>query len=266
MIGSNTREGFLLMSDEINVSSELKEAVDKAFDIGATWLQEDIVLFLLHSTDGKQAVSTILNCKNQDEVFDKIRKWASDPKTTADWFIQMSTSYSGEDTGIYSLVAHCVERGQKHGFMLLQAFKRNENGKLVPNGDIDFDSSFPNDYFPPLPDHAMTSVDPICEIKAFDFVVTNQNGGLDLVLTDPCIERDPEKRLEILLGRLTSCLRYVHSESFATAYPGVPMTQIRINVVCARPPTDKMLQIKNVSHPAHNNISLPVLFEELPLK
>ena len=252
------------MPNEFDISMDMQESVEKAFNVAASWLlEEDSVLFLMYPEGGKPAISPIKDCKDQVEVLGKIRNWARDPNTTAAWFIQMSTGFIGEGAGVYSLVAHCVERGQEEGFILFQTLNKGDTGRFVSGGEIDFEARIPNDFFPEQPAHVESLHDSDNALNYF--VVSDPDGGVELVLTDACIENDPDKRFESLLAKLTACLRYVHSKDFSSVYPGVPVTKIRIKVVSPLPPTDRMKQIKNVAHPAYKDVSLPVLFDAYPL-
>ncbi len=141
------REVVLPPEDEFSISEDIQRGVDTAFEIGRKWLEEqDAVLYLFFMNEGKPAVAPIKNCCSQDEALGKVRKWASDPNTSAPWFIQMSTGHLEGGTDVNALIAHCAERHHKQGFVLFQKLERAD-GKLKPVGEVDFMTRIPNDFF-----------------------------------------------------------------------------------------------------------------------
>ena len=138
-----------MSEDQFKISDEIQQGVKEAFQIGAKWLEEqDGLLFLYFPDGGKKSLAPIKDCRNQGEVLEKMRKWACDPTTTAPWFIQMSLANVDGEDGVNALIAHCAERSQKEGFVLIQKLSPGD-GHLMPAGEIDFMTRIPNDFFEP---------------------------------------------------------------------------------------------------------------------
>jgi hypothetical protein len=133
---------------EFEISDEFQQGVSEAFQIAVKWLQEnDDVLFLYFMEDGNKRFSLIQGCTDQTQVLDKVRSWAR-ASENVDWFIQISCAVMGEEAGdINAVVAHCLERRPREGFVLVQKVARNSAGRLEPVGDIDYVSRIPNNFF-----------------------------------------------------------------------------------------------------------------------
>ena len=138
-----------MSEDQFEISDEIQQGVQEAFQIGAKWLEkQDGLLFLFFPDGEKKSLYPIKDCKDMGEVLGTVRDWACDPEMTAPWFIQMSlANVEGEDGG-NALIAHCAERSQKEGFVLVQKLSPGD-GHLTPAGEIDFMTRFPNDFFEP---------------------------------------------------------------------------------------------------------------------
>jgi hypothetical protein len=102
---------------------------------------------------------------------------------------------------------------------------------------------------------------PIEDAGTIDMATTDASGKLQLVITDSGVTRDPEKRFELLLAKLTTYLRYVFSPGFAEEHPQLRPESVDIVVICALPPTERMKGITEVRHPQHREVAVPVSFE-----
>ncbi len=60
---------------------------------------------------------------------------------------------------------------------------------------------------------------PLEDVKSIDIALTDAAGNPQLVITDSGETRDPEQRLQLLLAKLTTYLRYIFSEEFAKEHP-----------------------------------------------
>jgi hypothetical protein len=102
---------------------------------------------------------------------------------------------------------------------------------------------------------------PLEESETIDIVANDESGGLLLVITDAGVTRDPDERFSLLLPKLTTYLRYVFSDAFASDHPEQKPEAVTIKVVCATPPTEQMKGVTEAKHPAHQGLAVPVLFE-----
>jgi hypothetical protein len=105
---------------------------------------------------------------------------------------------------------------------------------------------------------------PLEDVKSIDIALTDAAGNPQLVITDSGQTRDPEQRLQLLLAKLTTYLRYIFSEEFAKEHPQSKPQSVSIKVMCALPPTDKMRNISRVRHPQHKEWAIPVTYEVFP--
>jgi len=95
---------------------------------------------------------------------------------------------------------------------------------------------------------------PLEDPSTIDIVTMPAPGRVELVIADAGVTREADKRLSRLLRKLQGYATYATSAEFAAAYPGIPLAQISILVVCRRPPTPAMAQIAEV-------LTIPVRFE-----
>ncbi|HSN71505.1 MAG TPA: hypothetical protein VLT59_08340 [Steroidobacteraceae bacterium] len=133
---------------EIAISAQLQEGVVNAFEVAALWLQEsEELLFVLASENGEPQIATIDGCQTQTEVLERLRDWTS-AKPGIEWLVQVGCATTGGNgAGVDALVAHCAERGQPEGFVLLQELHRNATDNvLVPTGEIEFVQRIKNDF------------------------------------------------------------------------------------------------------------------------
>ena len=133
---------------EIAISEDLQQGVVNAFEVAALWLQEsEELLFVLVSENGEPQIATIDDCDTQDEVLERLRSWTS-AKPGIEWLVQMGCATTGGNgAGVDALVAHCAERGQPEGFVLLQELHRTGSEQLLqPVGEIEFVQRIKNDF------------------------------------------------------------------------------------------------------------------------
>lgn len=133
---------------QIAISTELQEGVVNAFEVAALWLREsEDLLFVLVSENGEPQIATIEECDTQTDVLDRLRSWTS-AKPGIEWIVQMGCATTGGNgAGVDALVAHCAERGQPEGFVLLQELHRNETDNVLePAGEIEFVQRIKNDF------------------------------------------------------------------------------------------------------------------------
>jgi hypothetical protein len=132
------------------LSEDMQEAVKAAFATAAQWLAEDeIPLFIYWLEGDDQKLAAITGAKNQEEVIARVTAWASKMGNEAWLCVLISAAKTGE--GILPadlLIAHCCERGNAAGFVLVQEIGLNaKNGNLELRGDINYAESCPN-FFP----------------------------------------------------------------------------------------------------------------------
>ena len=134
---------------QFSISGDIQKGVNEAFSLAVEWLNASgPFAFLYFSNGGQRQLAVVDGCKDQLEVLEKIRKWGRS-NMDAEWFVQMSCAKKEEGSqNIDLLVAHCVERNQKEGFVLAQSLANNPtSNKIEPIGQIDFMKRIPNDYF-----------------------------------------------------------------------------------------------------------------------
>lgn len=133
-----------------DLSEEMQEAVQAAFQAAAQWLAEDEIPLFIYWLEGEEKkLAAITEAKDQEEVIARITAWASKLGNEAYLCILMSAVKTGK--GILPadlLIAHCCERGNAEGFVLVQEIGLNgKNGNLELRGNISYAEPCPN-FFP----------------------------------------------------------------------------------------------------------------------
>ena len=133
-----------------SLSTEMQEAVETAFDAAAKWLEEDNIPLFIYWLEGEEKKLAVINeAKDHESVIARVTAWASKLGNEAWICILMSAGKTTEnELPVDVLVAHCCERGEKEGFVLMREIIRNpETGLLVTTGPIRYAEACPN-FFP----------------------------------------------------------------------------------------------------------------------
>lgn len=135
---------------EGSLSEDMQGAVETAFMAAAKWLEEDnIPLFIYWLEGDEQKMAVINEAKDHESVLARVTAWASKLGNEAWLCILMSAGKTTEnELPVDVLVAHCCERGEKEGFVLMREIVRNpENGRLETPGPIQYAETCAN-FFP----------------------------------------------------------------------------------------------------------------------
>lgn len=102
---------------------------------------------------------------------------------------------------------------------------------------------------------------PLEDSTCIDIVTRSEDGKITLVITDSGITTDPELRFSKLVEKVTTYVGYVLGDEFGVAHPESVPGNVGIKVLCATPPTDKMLRFHRLTNPEDENEWIGIEYE-----
>jgi hypothetical protein len=87
------------------------------------------------------------------------------------------------------------------------------------------------------------------------------DGTPELLMLDSGEVRDEQERHELFLNKLIAYAAFVDDGSFREQFPEATAEEVRVRVVCSRPPNGSMEGVQSVVLRKHDGVRIPVVFE-----
>ena len=87
------------------------------------------------------------------------------------------------------------------------------------------------------------------------------DGAPELLMIDSGDVKDEQERHQLFVDKLVAYATVVDGGGFREQFPDATADQLRVRVVCSRPPNGSMTGVQSVVLREHQAVRLPVIFE-----
>ena len=87
------------------------------------------------------------------------------------------------------------------------------------------------------------------------------DGSPELLMVDTGDIRDEQERHQRFLDKLAAYAAFVDHGGYREQFPDAEAAQVRVRVVCSRPPNGSMEGVQSVILREHDGVRVPVVFE-----